>query len=115
MTTEEKFAKFFDEVWPARAAKLKPALRMTAVEEFIASGGCEVCPTVATDGPCVTTRCGARSGMSRRPVGKENKLTGPMSPRQMRLSRIASSSLAKSFATRRAGMQRRDRIVLITR
>ncbi len=51
MTTEEKFAKFFDEVWPARAAKLKPSLRMTAVEEFIASGGCEVCPTVATDGP----------------------------------------------------------------
>ncbi len=36
--------------------------------------------------------------MSRRPVGKEDKLTGPMSPRQMRLSRIASSSLAKRYA-----------------
>ncbi len=51
MTTEEKFAKFFDEVWPSRAAKPEPAPRgMTAVGEFLASDGGEVCRAVTTDG-----------------------------------------------------------------
>ncbi len=50
MTTEEKFAKFFDEFWPARATKPEPARRCMTATELLASGG-EVCPVVATDNP----------------------------------------------------------------